>query len=180
MSLISHLDTHTIFDARRDFDGFFYLFFFFSTSVTLCTGFFDLCTSSTTLTTYRLLFHDTKNRLYSFAHLTTSVTMITCLGRSSFSMTGITRNTLRVRYLTRNTTDRIFERYLHPNLDITTDISTLSCSPCTSSESTAKKLRKNITEITRIKTSSESPKTSATHPFGRSESIVVSFFLRIG
>ena len=134
MTLSSHLHTHPIFDSSWDFYIFFYrsIIIFFSMT---CTAFFyDFLTTTTTGRTYSFLLHHTEYRLHTFTHSSTSLTCITGRRFSSLPMTCITgRSTLKL-YFAIITTDCIFEREGHLNLDIFSDICSFATTSSTSSE----------------------------------------------
>ena len=134
MTLSSHLHAHPIFDPSWDFYIFFDNSIIIFFSMTCSTFLENLFSIAITCRTYSFLLHHTEYRLHTFTHATTSFTSITVRRLSSLPMTSMTRSTTLKLYFASITTDCIFEREGHLNLDIFSDICSLATTSSTSSE----------------------------------------------
>lgn len=174
---------HTIFDSFWYIYSFFYFFSDFSSCMTITTFFCNFFSFSMTRSTCSSLFHNTKNCLNSFTNLSLSITGMTLIGFSSFSTTVMAGSIFIKFYLATYSEDSILEWYLESHLDILTYISSCSGSPTSSTHSTTKEWRENITKISRIKSSlessSKSTKSSLSMIIHSSMTIIMSFFLLI-
>jgi hypothetical protein len=141
VTLASHLDTHTVFDTRRDIDIFFYARVLVFLSMTSSAFLYYLLTTSATDMTSTCLLHHAEDGLDTLAYLSASMTSFTFLRCATFCVTGLTRHTTLIINFSRISSQGIFERYAHADLDIFTYIRSLTSS---SSETTSEKLRKNI------------------------------------
>jgi hypothetical protein len=101
------------------------------------TFFGDYFSSSSTGSTFTLLFHDTEDGLHTFTNLPTSSTCITGSSSSSFSMTGITGDTSFVFYFSHISSYRILEGYSHLYFYIFSYVRAFS--PTTAPESSSEK-----------------------------------------
>ena len=109
MSLITHLDAHTVFDTGWDFDGLLDLGPEFSLTMTVTTLFYDTLSRTLTGTTRLRLFHNTEYRLNTLAYLSAPMTCRTRLSLSSLPTAVMTLCISIELDLARCSSNRIFE-----------------------------------------------------------------------